>query len=308
MVLRALFELFRRYHDNPAGTAVALFSYKNRSGLSQSQPLPNHRPTTTGIGTHTELADRAHRHKLNRLLSSNAQWAADVSKYEPEFFTECAKGQAPKVLWIGCADSRVPESVIMACKPGEIFVHRNIANQFHLHDDSAQSVLTYAVEHLGVEHVVVVGHTQCGGVAGAYDAANKPSYGKPSKADSALARWLGPLVALAGSSEFHASCEGMEHGDTLNSLSEANVRVQVENICNSDVMRNVWARATNGEAKKVYVHGWIYELQSGRLRDLGVSQGPEGFVGPKFVGGVSVNGFANTNGNANGNVENGFTE
>jgi carbonic anhydrase len=106
---------------------------------------------------------------LARLLSSNAQWSRDVVSVEPDFFENSAKGQAPKVcvfslspcadvimvnqvLWIGCADSRVPESVILACKPGEIFVHRNIANQFHLDDDSALSVLTYAIDFLGVEH------------------------------------------------------------------------------------------------------------------------------------------------------------
>jgi len=90
--------------------------------------------------------------ELNRLLSSNAQWADDVEKAEPTFFKNTLKGQQPKILWLGCADSRVPESVIMACRPGDIFVHRNIANQFHLTDDSAQSVLAYAIGELKIEH------------------------------------------------------------------------------------------------------------------------------------------------------------
>ncbi|KIP01124.1 hypothetical protein PHLGIDRAFT_38394, partial [Phlebiopsis gigantea 11061_1 CR5-6] len=112
---------------------------------------------------HTTLHDPSG--VLTRLLTSNAQWATDVSRVEPAFFEQCAKGQSPKVLWIGCADSRVPESVVLACKPGEVFVTRNIANQVHLHDDSVLAVLAYAVAELGVEHVVVVGHSNCGGVA-----------------------------------------------------------------------------------------------------------------------------------------------
>ncbi|EJD04756.1 carbonic anhydrase [Fomitiporia mediterranea MF3/22] len=226
--------------------------------------------------------------ELNRLLSSNAQWAADVSKHEPGFFTECAKGQAPKVLWIGCADSRVPESVIMACKPGEIFVHRNIANQFHLDDDSAQAVLAYAVNHLGVEHVVVVGHTQCGGVAGAYDAACSPSGNALKAGTTPLSRWLTPLIQLASTSSLPSPISPDERIAMLTKLSEANVCAQVQNITASEVMQSVWQKAKTGEdpkVKNVYVHGWVYELESGRLRDLGVSCGPEGMVGNKFVGG-----------------------
>ncbi|KAI5122652.1 hypothetical protein M0805_007914 [Coniferiporia weirii] len=227
--------------------------------------------------------------ELNRLLSSNAQWASDVDRYEPGFFEESAKGQAPKVLWIGCADSRVPESVIMACKPGEIFVHRNIANQFHLSDDSAQSVLTYAVNELGVEHVVVVGHTKCGGVAGAHKLAHKQPPDEGAKDDSTpLLRWLGPLVELARKPEFDSAGTGEEESAVLTALSEANVRAQVKNIVRSDVIKDAWAAsdAKVAGSKKVYVHGWVYELESGRLRDLGVSKGPEGNVGAKFVGGM----------------------
>ncbi|KAH8114928.1 carbonic anhydrase [Phellopilus nigrolimitatus] len=233
--------------------------------------------------------------ELNRLLYSNAQWAADVDKYEPSFFKESAKGQAPKVLWIGCADSRVPESVIMACKPGDIFVHRNIANQFHLSDDSAQAVLMYAVEHVGVEHIVVVGHTQCGGIAGAYNAAcAHAAHGSKEAGATPLGRWLAPLIDLASQPEFAAASDPETRDATLTALSEANVRAQVENIIGTGVIKGAWAAANAGEAgrKKVYVHGWIYALQNGRLRDLGVSSGPDGPVGAKFVGGLGTNGTA----------------
>ncbi|KAI0698744.1 carbonic anhydrase [Earliella scabrosa] len=190
---------------------------------------------------------------LARLLSNNAQWAEDVQKSEPGFFTECAKGQAPKVLWIGCADSRVPESVVTAAKPGDIFVHRNIANQFHLDDDSALSVLDYAVEHLGVSHVILVGHTNCGGAAACAKAAAAPSAAPPS---SPLERWLAPLVEIAKNTE----------GD-LTALVEANVRAQVANIVKTDVIQHEWTK------RDVQVHGWVYELETGRLRDLGITVG-----------------------------------
>ncbi|EEB97807.1 hypothetical protein MPER_02799, partial [Moniliophthora perniciosa FA553] len=125
--------------------------------------------------------------------AADKTWATDVERAEPGFFAQQAKGQAPKVLWIGCADSRVPETTLTGARPGDIFVHRNIAksaflplrlqvpwpltfprSQFHLDDDSVLAVLTYSVDFLGVEHVVVVGHTECGGAAACFNAA--PSF------------------------------------------------------------------------------------------------------------------------------------
>ncbi|KAH9851190.1 carbonic anhydrase [Lenzites betulinus] len=200
---------------------------------------------------------------LARLLSNNAQWAEDVERAEPGFFAESAKGQTPKVLYFGCSDSRVPESVVTASKPGDIFVHRNIANQFHPSDDSALAVLTYAVVHVGVQHVIIVGHTNCGGAAACHAAAQAnpaPAEDAPPPADP-LGRWLAPLTELA-----------REHED-LTALVEANVRAQVEHIAESDVMKGVWA-----QGKEVQVHGWVYELETGLLRDLGVSVGKTGAV------------------------------
>ncbi|RDX49542.1 carbonic anhydrase [Lentinus brumalis] len=194
---------------------------------------------------------------LARLLSNNAQWAEDVEKAAPGFLADLATAQTPKVLWIGCADSRVPESVVTASKPGDIFVHRNIANQFHLTDDSALSVLTYAVEHVGVSHVLLVGHTNCGGAAACAQAAKAPAASEPA---SPLERWLAPLTEIARTVE----------GEDLTALVEANVRVQVENIALSDVMQRAWAKG-----RDVQVHGWVYELESGRLRDLGVTVGKQ---------------------------------
>ncbi|KZT73164.1 carbonic anhydrase [Daedalea quercina L-15889] len=195
---------------------------------------------------------------LARILANNAQWAADVERAEPGFFAECAKGQAPKVLWIGCADSRVPESVLTVSKPGDIFVHRNIANRFPPEDDNALAVLTYAVHHLGVSHVVVAGHTQCGGAAACYAAANaSPPPGPPS---TPLERWLAPLIAIAK----EKGCNPVE-------LVEANVRAAVATIAASEIMKSAWA-----QGKDVQVHGWVYEIENGCLKDLRITVGKEG--------------------------------
>lgn len=165
---------------------------------------------------------------------------------------------SPQVLWIGCADSRVPESVLTVSKPGDIFVHRNVANQFNLEDDNALAVLTYAVHHVGVSHVVLVGHTQCGGAAACFAAANaSPPAGPPS---TPLDRWLAPLVAIAKEKRCSAA-----------DLVELNVRANVANIVASDVMKSAWAKG-----KDVQVHGWVYEIEKGRLKDLRITVGKEG--------------------------------
>lgn len=189
-----------------------------------------------------------------------------------------------QVLWIGCADSRVPESVVLACKPGEVFVTRNIAkyvlppslayrthltkplsphSQVHLHDDSILSVLTYAIAELGVEHVVVVGHSNCGGVAACLNAAHAP----PSKPTTPLGRWLAPLTQLA---------QDMSAGGSAPApidLVEESVRAQVEQVVRSEVIQAAWSKnaAVRGHAKLLGVHGWVYDIEKGRVRDLAVS-------------------------------------
>ncbi|KDQ62440.1 hypothetical protein JAAARDRAFT_54395 [Jaapia argillacea MUCL 33604] len=199
---------------------------------------------------------------LARLLATNAQWAKDVEIAEPGFFAASAQGQSPKVLWIGCADSRVPESVVTASKPGDIFVHRNIANQFPLHDVNAEAVLEYAVGHLGVEHVIIVGHSKCGGAAACLAAAQHPTGLADPEAgpDAPLNKWLAPLVAIA-SSLVNAYPE---------TLIEENIKAQVENAAQSHTIKEAWHKG-----KKVYVHGWLYEIEKGTLKDLGITKGPQ---------------------------------
>lgn len=193
------------------------------------------------------------------LLDANEEWAQSVIKDTPDFFIQSATAQKPKILWIGCSDSRVPESVITASRPGDIFVHRNVANQFHLYDDSALSVLTFAVKEIGVEHVVLVGHTNCGGAMASMEAAKNTAAN--SGTSTPLTRWLSPLTALIQSLDLTA-CSASE---ALNKVVEANVIKQVDNICKSEPITTAWA---DPDAKKVTVHGWMYDLAEGRIKEL----------------------------------------
>ncbi|KAI9449164.1 carbonic anhydrase [Lactarius psammicola] len=199
---------------------------------------------------------------LAKIFSANSQWAEAVNAADPGFFERSAKNpQTPKVLWLGCSDSRVPESVITASRPGDIFVHRNIANQIPPDDDNSLSVITYAVAHVHVEHILIVGHTHCGGAAAALKAVN----GTLGPVEPVLERWLTPLIALAG------KLNPTPSHDPLTRLVEESVRVQVENVSNSEPVRKVWAEGK----KKLCVHGLVYDLETGLLRDLKVTKGCE---------------------------------
>ncbi|EJF61459.1 carbonic anhydrase [Dichomitus squalens LYAD-421 SS1] len=169
---------------------------------------------------------------LSDLLNRNEKWTEANSGL---FLQET---QSPKVLWIGCADSRVPESVITNLEPGMIFTHRNIANQFHADDDNAISVLIYAVENpkMRVDHIIVVGHTRCGGV----EACCKAAQADDSPPANALQRWLAPLTEFARNNGL---------GGDLSALLEANVRMQVDNVLKSEVLEREWG------IRDVHVHG-----------------------------------------------------
>ncbi|PPQ71994.1 hypothetical protein CVT24_008264 [Panaeolus cyanescens] len=220
-----------------------------------------------------------------RLLRSNEEWAKEVQFLEPNFFKESAKGQTPHTLWIGCSDSRVPESVITAARPGDIFVQRNIANQFHVDDVNALAVLKYAVEDLKVDNIVVVGHTECGGAKACLAAASvagfnptRPIATIPNQpVESALNVWLAPLTRLAAFFKLTTA-----NPKALNTLIDENVKAQVDALARTATVLNVW-----GDARRdFWIHGWVYDLSTGRLRDLNVSKGPpHGGRAPNHVGG-----------------------
>lgn len=187
----------------------------------------------------------------HRLLSNNRAWASAIEERDPGFFTRLAQQQNPRYMWIGCADSRVPASEISGLDPGEVFVHRNVANIVVPSDLNALSTIQFAVEHLRVEHIFVVGHYGCAGVR-------------------AAARGL--RVGLADNWLRHVHDVRMRHRGRLDhlppermedTLCEMNVIEQVGNVAQSTIVQDAWARG-----QSLSVHGWIYGLSDGLLKDL----------------------------------------
>lgn len=191
----------------------------------------------------------------NKLKQNNSDWAAKRVAEDPGFFTKLAQGQSPEVLWIGCSDSRVPANEVTGTKPGEVFVHRNIANVCAHSDMNMLSVLDYAVNVLKVKHVIVAGHYGCGGVAAALS--NK-QYG-------IIDNWLRHIKDVY---RLHANELDRITDNTakVNRLVELNVTEQVYNICKTSIIQNAWM-----ERHDLEVHGWVVDISTGLIKDLGVS-------------------------------------
>jgi carbonic anhydrase len=192
---------------------------------------------------------------LDNLFGNNRSWANQRLASDPEFFTRLARQQSPRYLWIGCSDSRVPANEILGLDPGEVFVHRNIANVVVHSDMNLLSVLQYAVEALKVEHVMVVGHYGCGGVQAV---AEKRSVGL---ADN----WLRHIEDIANK---HSARLDTDESDSIRGarLVELNVVEQVANVCRTTILRRAWYRG-----QRIEVHGLVYGLSDGLLRRVGVS-------------------------------------
>ncbi len=191
---------------------------------------------------------------LTTLFNNNRHWAARVEQEKPGFFNKLSHQQTPKYLWIGCSDSRVPANEIVGLDPGEVFVHRNIANVVVHSDLNALSVIQYAVDHLKVEHIMVVGHYGCGGV---------------------LAALRGTRVGLADNWLRHIHDVKLRHRQRITHLCtheqedvmcEMNVIEQVGNVALSNILQDAWARG-----QQVAVHGWVYGLKDGLVKDLEVT-------------------------------------
>ena len=191
---------------------------------------------------------------LEHLFERNRGWAARRVAEQPDFFERLAKQQTPQYLWIGCADSRVPANEIVGLLPGELFVHRNVANVVVHSDLNCLSVLQYAVEVLRVEHVIVCGHYGCGGVEAAW---KRTPLGL-------IDNWLRHVQDVADRHQTRFT-PGMTGGDSVDRLCELNVLEQAANVCRTTVVQDAWAR---GQA--LTVHGLIYGLKDGLLRDLGM--------------------------------------
>ncbi|GES78073.1 carbonate dehydratase [Rhizophagus clarus] len=198
----------------------------------------------------TNMADN----NLQKLLDNNREWVESITKENPDFFINSSKGQQPKIVWFGCSDSRVPAETIVKAGPGEIFVHRNIANQFNHADLNSLSVLEYAVLHLKVEHVVVCGHYGCGGVLGSMG----------HNINGLVDNWLRNIkdVYLHNKSSVESCGDDKEKSDLL---VELNVKKQVRNISATDIVQKAWT-----DGRKLTIHGWVYQLDTGLLKDLEV--------------------------------------
>ncbi len=189
---------------------------------------------------------------LSHLFASNRAWAADMTRQDPEFFERLAAQQAPKYLWIGCSDSRVPANQIVGLLPGEMFVHRNVANVVVHTDLNCLSAIQFAVEVLGVGHIIVCGHYGCGGVLAALR----------DERLGLIDNWLRHVQDVRG--KHRAELEGLASNEERHHrLCELNVIEQVVNVSQTTVVRDAWARG-----QKLAVHGWIYDLRDGLLRDL----------------------------------------
>src|SRR5438552_2076875 len=190
---------------------------------------------------------------LNHLCANNRAWAAEMTRREPDFFARLSRQQAPQYLWIGCADSRVPANQIVGLLPGEMFVHRNVANVVVHTDLNCLSAVQFGVEVLRVRHIIVCGHYGCGGVLSAL---------RDEKL-GLIDNWLRHVQDVR--SKHRVQLDGLaSEAQRHDRLCELNVIEQVVNVSQTTVVREAWAR---GQA--LAVHGWIYRLTDGLLRDLG---------------------------------------
>jgi len=191
---------------------------------------------------------------LSDLFDHNRQWAADMQAHNPGFFTRLKNQQKPKYMWIGCSDSRVPANQITGLEPGEVFVHRNVANVVVHSDLNALSTLQFAVERLKVRHVMVVGHYGCSGVQAALERA------RIGLADN----WLRHIQDVRD--QHQDLLEAIAQPYRMDALCELNVIEQVLNVCQTTVMQDAWLRE-----QQVTVHGWVYGLNDGLLQDLHIT-------------------------------------
>lgn len=189
---------------------------------------------------------------LDKLFANNRQWADSIRSSDPDFFPQLAAQQSPEFLWIGCSDSRVPANQIVGLMPGEVFVHRNVANMVVHTDFSCLTVLQYAVDVLKVKHVMVVGHYGCGGVRAAYENAD----------NGLIDNWLRNIKDVQY--RYREQLEAIDDVDErVAFLTELNVKTQVEHVCQTTIVQNAWERG-----QPVSVHGWIYSIADGLLKDL----------------------------------------
>lgn len=192
---------------------------------------------------------------LEDIFRNNRRWSAAQTAADPEYFRSLANLQAPEFFWIGCSDSRVPANQVAGLKPGEVFVHRNVANVVHSSDMNLLSALEFAIEALGVQHVIVCGHYGCGGIRAAFH----------DERNGIVDHWLAPVRATYRRHRRTIDGQASE-AQKLDALCEANIRDRVRDVATTTIVRDAWHRG-----QELAIHGWVYGLADGLLRDLGVS-------------------------------------
>ncbi|KAE8148774.1 carbonic anhydrase [Aspergillus avenaceus] len=195
--------------------------------------------------------------RFTTALQQNREWAAKTAQEHPDLFPTLANGQHPEILWIGCSDSRCPETLVLGLKPGDVFVHRNIANILHASDLSSSAVIEYAVRHLRVNHIVLSGHTKCGGVAAALG----------NKQLGILDPWLMPLRQIR--EQNLSALQSMSVDDATTKMAELNVREGVKLLKQKGVVLEAM------QERGLQVHGLMFDVASGVLRDLDTNDSEE---------------------------------
>jgi carbonic anhydrase len=216
---------------------------------------------------------------LIELFDNNRRWAAKRVQADPQFFQRLVEQQLPAYLWIGCSDSRVPANEIVGLLPGELFVHRNVANVVVHSDLNCLSVLQYAVDVLRVRHVIVCGHYGCGGVRAAYERA---TFGL-------IDNWLRHVQDVRHK-HTHLLDGERDVNAAVDRLCELNVLEQASNVCGTTIVRDAWARGQD-----LTVHGWIYRLSDGLLRDLALSASAHDQVAPAYASALARIGVEDAN-------------
>lgn len=208
---------------------------------------------------------------LKQLLENNRLWSTNIKDQDPSFFETLSRQQSPHYLWIGCSDSRVPANQIVGLSPGDLFVHRNVANVVVHTDLNCLSVIQFAVDVLGVQHLIVCGHYGCGGVQAALENARL----------GLIDNWLRHVQDVRQKHE--GLLAAVDPATRLNKLCELNVIEQVSNVCQTTIVQGAWERG-----QELAIHGWIYGLSDGLIRDLNISTTSQAEVAPTYENAIAV--------------------
>lgn len=245
--------------------------YSSHRATSPSLPLRQSRPFTmsSSNGSQSNCTEL-----LRSILDANETYAAAFNQADPALLKKLQKGQSPRIFWLGCSDSRVSAELSTGVAPGQIFVHRNIAQCFHPGDLSASAALAYAVHVLKVEAIIVCGHTGCGGVrAGMQAALDAKEKGEtletpePGSVADVISKWIAPIKSIASNQISSKTSAAKDPLDNLSlaELTDSHVKSTVENVVNSEIVQSAWK-----EGRDLSVHGWVYHVGTAKLRDLDV--------------------------------------